>query len=154
VRCLEIVAANDRVVPGLLRKSEQDLVQGIKDVDTRRTRAYGARQGILTRDNRRIFRAQPIRPCRLELDADKPAEKRPAFLSMTKVRFVHDYFVPMSGSVGGYLGRALGGFWKTEGEFPERRCKRQAARSQEPAIFQDVDRIYKVAVVSSGANSA
>ena len=66
---------------------------------------------------------------------------------MTKVRFVHDYFVPMSGSVGGYLGRALGGFWKTEGEFPERRGKRQAARSQEPAIFQDVDRIYKVAVV-------
>src|SRR5665213_555665 len=61
---------------------------------------------------------------------------------MTKVRLVQDYFVSMSGA----LGRFLGGFWKAEGEFLKRRGKRQTVCSQKPPIFQDVDRIYMVAL--------
>jgi hypothetical protein len=123
----------------VLRKREQDLVQGIQDVETRWTRTYDACQGILARDNHRILRAQRTRPRRLELYADDPAEKRPASLPMTKVWSVHDHFAGMSG--------ARDGFSKAEGEFPKRRGKRQAVCSQPPPISQDVNRIYKAAVV-------
>ena len=58
---------------------------------------------------------------------------------MTKGWFVHDNFVATS--------VALTGFSKAEGELPEWRGKREAVRSKSPAIFQNVDRIYKVAVV-------
>ena len=122
-----------------MRKSEQDLIQRIEHVETRWiVVGYDARQGILASDNHRIFRAQPTQPGWLEFDADNPAEKCPAFLSMTEVRFLHDHSVPVSG--------ALSGLRKAEDDFPERRGKRQAVCGQQPAIPEDVDRIYKVAV--------
>jgi len=98
------------VLPG---KREQDLIQGIEDGEAGWTPAYGARQGILTRNDHRILRVQRTRPRRLELYPDDPTKKRPASLSMTEAWLVHDHFATTSAA-------SRGRFSKAEGEFPER----------------------------------
>ena len=69
----------------LPRKRKQDPIHGIKDVATRWTATYGARQGTQTRLNHRIVGMQRTGPCRLEFQADDPSDIRPARWGPTSI---------------------------------------------------------------------